>query len=200
MDEPLRFYFDFSSPYSYFASERIDALAEKYGRKVQWHPILLGAIVKSLGTVTLTSQPGQAAYSVHDFARSARFMGIPYAHPAVFPISTVTAARAYYWLHGQDCAMARQFAHEVFRAYFAAGRDVSVTETALELAAKVGADGTAVEKGMNDPAIKERLRAETEAALASGVFGVPWIVVDNEPFWGADRLPQIERWLETGGF
>ena len=200
MADPILFYFDFSSPYSYLASERIDALAEKHGRKVQWRPVLLGAIVKSLGTVTLTSQPGQAEYSLRDFDRSARFLDIPYAQPANFPISTVAAARAYYWLHGQDCALARRFAHEVFRAYFAAGRDVSTAEVVLDLAQKVGADRTAVEAGMNDAAIKERLRAETEAVLAAGVFGVPWIVVDGEAFWGADRLPQIERWLETGGF
>ena len=200
MVEPIRFYFDFSSPYSYLASEKIDALAEKHGRRVQWRPILLGAIVKTLGTVTLTSQPGQADYSVHDFARSARFMDIPYAHPQNFPISTVAAARAYYWLHGQDCTRARQFAHEIFRAYFTEGRDVSAADVVLELAQKVDADRTALAAGMNEPAIKERLRAETEAALAAGVFGVPWIVVDNEAFWGADRLPQIEQWLKTGGF
>lgn len=200
MAAPLLFYFDFSSPYSYLASEKIDALAERFGRQVQWRPILLGAIVKSLGTVTLTSQPGQAEYSIRDFARSARFLGIPYAHPAVFPISTVAAARAWYWLHGQDCALARRFAHEIFRAYFVAGKDVSAMPAVLELAAKVGAGGTALEAGMNDPAIKERLRAETEAALAAGVFGVPWIVVDNEAFWGADRLPQIEHWLANQGF
>jgi 2-hydroxychromene-2-carboxylate isomerase len=200
MAEPLLFYFDFSSPYSYLASERIDALAERFGRRVQWRPVLLGAIAKSLGTVTLTSQPGQAEYSIRDFARSARFLGIPYAHPATFPISTVAAARAYYWLHGQDCAKARQFAHEVFRAYFVAGKDVSAAPAVLELAAKVGAGGTVLEAGMNDAAIKERLRAETEAALAAGVFGVPWIVVDGEPFWGADRLPQVERWLASQGF
>ena len=197
---PIRFYFDFSSPYSYLASEKIDALAKQHGRRVQWRPILLGAIVKTLGTVTLTSQPGQADYSVHDFARSARFMDIPYAHPQNFPISTVAAARAYYWLHGQDCTRASQFAHEIFRAYFTEDRDVSAADVVLELAQKVDADRTAIEEGMNDPAIKERLRTETEAALAAGVFGVPWIVVDNEAFWGADRLPQIEKWLETGGF
>ncbi len=200
MSQPLLFRFDFSSPYSYLASERIDALAERFGRQVQWRPVLLGAIAKSLGTVTLTSQPGQAEYSIHDFARSARFLDIPYAQPATFPISTVAAARAYYWLHGQDCALARRFAHEVFRAYFVDGLDVSSATVVLELAAKVGAGGTAVETGMNEPAIKERLRAETEAALAAGVFGVPWIVVDNEAFWGADRLPQIEHWLARGGF
>ncbi len=200
MAEPVLFYFDFTSPYSYLASERIDALAEKYGRKVQWRPILLGGVFKALGTVSLVKQPGQAAYSVKDFARSARYYGIPYVQPATFPILTVAPSRAYYWLHGQDCGMARRFAHEIFRAYFAEGRDIADTTVVLELAAKVGADKTALEAGMGDPAIKDRLRAETDAAVAAGVFGAPWIVVDGEPFWGADRLPQIEQWLERGGF
>lgn len=197
---PILFYFDFSSPYSYLASERIDALAERFGRQVQWRPVLLGAICKALGAPTLTSQPGQADYSIHDFARSARFLDIPYAQPANFPMSTVAAARAYYWLHGQDCALARRFAHEVFRAYFVEGKEVSDAQVVLELARKVGADRTVLEAGINDPAIKERLRAETDAALAAGVFGAPWIVIDGEPFWGADRLPQIERWLANQGF
>jgi len=200
MAEPILFYFDFTSPYSYLASEKIDALAEKFGRKVQWRPVLLGAIFKALGTVSLVKQSGMADYSVKDFARSARFLGLPYAHPAVFPALTVAPARAYYWLHGQDCALARSFAHEVFRAYFVEGRDISAAPVVQELAAKVGAGGTALADGLSDPAIKERLRAETDAALAHGAFGAPWIIVDNEPFWGADRLPQIERWLETGGF
>jgi 2-hydroxychromene-2-carboxylate isomerase len=51
-----------------------------------------------------------------------------------------------------------------------------------------------------DPAVKERLRTETEAALAKGMFGAPYVIIDGEAFWGADRLPQIERWLASGGF
>lgn len=200
MSDPILFYFDFTSPYSYLASEKIDALAEKFGRKVQWRPILLGGVFKALGTVSLVKQPGMADYSVKDFARSARFLGLPYAQPATFPILTVAPSRVYYWLHGQDCALARRFAHEVFRAYFVEGRDIADTAVVVELAQKLGAGGTALEQGMSDPAIKERLRAETDAALAHGAFGAPWISVDGEPFWGADRLPQIERWLETGGF
>lgn len=203
MAEPILFIFDFTSPYSYLASEKIDALAEKFGRQVQWRPVLLGAIFKALGTVSLVRQPGMADYGVRDFVRSARFLGISYAHPAIFPVSSVVPARAYYWLHGQDCTLARSFAHEVFRAYFAAGQDISDATVVLALAEKVGADETALAAlaaGMSDPAIKERLRTETDAALARGVFGAPWVVVDGEPFWGVDRLPQIERWLETGGY
>jgi len=199
MAQPILFRFDFTSPYSYLASEKIDALGEKFGRRVQWRPILLGGIFKALGTVSLVKQPGMADYSVKDFARSAGFLGVPYNHPAQFPVSTVAAGRAYYWLHGQDCALARRFAHEVFRTYFVAGRDIADAAVVLELAQKVGADGTALQAGMQLPEIKERLRAETDAAVAAGVFGAPWIVVDGEPFWGADRLPQIERWLENGG-
>lgn len=200
MSAPILFYFDFTSPYSYLASEQIDAIAARHGRKVQWRPILLGGIFKALGTASLVKQPGMADYSVKDFARSARFLGVPYAQPAEFPVSTVAPARAYYWLHGQDCDMARRFAHEVFRAYFVAGRNIADAAVIQELALKVGAGGTAAEAGMNDPAIKERLRTETDAALAAGAFGAPWIIADGEPFWGADRLPQLERWLETGGF
>jgi 2-hydroxychromene-2-carboxylate isomerase len=197
---PILFYFDFTSPYSYLASERIDALAEKHGRQVQWRPILLGGVFKALGTVSLVKQPGMADYSVKDFARSARFLGVPYAHPQEFPVSTVAPARAYYWLHAQDCGLARRFAHAVFRAYFVAGQDIAAATVVRALAEKLGADGTALEAGMNDPAIKDRLRAETDAALAAGAFGAPWIIVDGEPFWGADRLPQIERWLAHQGF
>jgi 2-hydroxychromene-2-carboxylate isomerase len=209
MSEPILFYFDFTSPYSYLASEKIDALAEKYGRKVRWRPVLLGGIFKALGTVSLVQQPGMARYAVNDFARSARYLNVPYAQPAQFPVSTVAPARAYYWLHGQDCAQARKFAHEVFRAYFVEGRNIADTEVVLALAEKVGAGGTApavgadrtaLEAGMGDQAVKDRLRAETDAAIAAGAFGAPWIIVDGEAFWGADRLPQIEQWLATGGF
>jgi 2-hydroxychromene-2-carboxylate isomerase len=200
MSAPIVFYFDFTSPYSYLASELIDDLAARHGRQVQWRPVLLGAIFKALGTVSLVQQPGMEKYATKDFARSARFHGLPYNHPAEFPVSTVAPARAYYWLHGQDCTLARKFAHEVFRAYFVAGRGIADAEVVLDLAEKVGSGRTATEAGMNEQAIKDRLRAETEAAIAAGAFGAPWIIADGEPFWGADRLPQLERWLSTGGF
>ena len=94
---PLDFYFDFSSPYGYLMSEKIDAVAARHGRKVRWHPILLGVIFKATGSAPLTLQnPAKAAYSIHDFERSARFMGIPYRHPTHFPLATQNAARAYY--------------------------------------------------------------------------------------------------------
>ncbi len=200
MSEPIAFYFDFSSPYSYLASELIDPVAEKYGRKVRWRPIMLGAAFKAVGTQPLVSYPIKGQYSKRDFDRSARFYGIPFRFPSRFPVVTLAAARAYYWLHGQDCATARTFAHAVFRAYWVDDRDIGETDTVLAIAAAQGIDGNALAAAIATPEIKDRLKQETEAAIDQGMFGAPYFVVDGEPFWGVDRLPQLEKWLATGGF
>lgn len=191
----LEFYFDFSSPYGYLAAERIDELAAKYGRKVKWRPVLLGVIFKATGAAPLTTVPLKGEYSKLDFARSARFMGVPYNPPSRFPLPTQMAARAYYWLHDRDCAMARAFAKAVYRALFVEDRDISDPEVVLAIAAAVGADRAAVAEAVESPEIKERLKAEVAAALEKGVFGSPFIVCDGEPFMGADRLPQLEARL-----
>jgi 2-hydroxychromene-2-carboxylate isomerase len=200
MAAPIEFRFDFASPYSYLAAEKIDGLAERFERKVIWKPVLLGAIFKHFGTVPLTRQPGMHDYSVHDFARSARFHDIPFRMPMRFPVATQVPARAYYWLHGQDCDLARRFAHSVFRTYFVDGRDISESAVMLNVSAKLGVDPVALSSAIENQAIKDKLRQETDAAIALGMFGAPWITVDGETFWGADRLPQVEHWLETGGF
>ena len=120
--------------------------------------------------------------------------------PSRFPVATQAAARSYYWLHDRDCALARRFAHAVFRALYVDDRDISAPATVLDIAAGLGQDRAELESALGLPEVKERVKRETETVLAAGLFGAPWIVVDHEPFWGADRLPQIEKWLETGGF
>lgn len=201
MSEPIEFYFDFSSPYGYLLSEQIDDLAARHGRRVKWRPILLGVVFQATGSAPLTKQfPAKADYSVRDFSRSARFLGIPYRHPGKFPLPTQAAARAYYWLHGQDCGQARAFAHAAYRALFVEDRDISSPDTVADIAAGLGHDRDRVATAIQSQEMKDRLKAECEAALAKGVFGSPYVIVDGEPFFGADRLPQIEKWLETGGF
>ena len=200
MPAPIDFHFDFSSPYSYIAGEWIDALAARHGRTVRRQAILLGVTFQAAELKSPVSYPLKREYSMRDFARSARYHGVPFTFPAKFPLSTVSAARAYYWLHGQDCAKARQFARAVFRAYWVDGRDISDLAVVQEVAAGLGVDREALAAGIATPEIKERLKVETDTALAKGMCGAPYFVVDNEPFWGADRLPQIEKWLATGGF
>jgi len=200
MAEPIEFWFDFSSPYSYLASERIDELAAKYGRKVKWRAVMIAAAFKVSGLPFLLTVPLKGEYSKRDIERSARFLGLPYAFPSRFPVATLAAARGYYWLHRQDCGKAREFAHAVFRAYWVDDRDIGELPVVLEIADQLGIDRDAFTAAIATPEIKDRLRQETDAAIARGMFGVPYIMVDGEPFWGADRLPQIDKWLATGGF
>ncbi|NVN88918.1 MAG: 2-hydroxychromene-2-carboxylate isomerase [Rhodopseudomonas sp.] len=198
--EPIEFWFDFTSPYSYLIAEKIDDLGARHGRKVKWHPILLGALFKTTGTVPLIPVPLKGEYSVRDFARSARFLNIAYRQPTKFPLATIAAARAYYWLHDRDCAMARAYAKATFRAYFLDDRDISDAAVVVDLAKAAGANGEELAAALGAQELKDRLKKECEAAIATGMFGAPYVIIDGEPFWGADRLPQIEKWLETGGF
>ena len=201
MSAPIDFYFDFSSPYGYLMAEKIDAVAAKYDRQVNWHPILLGVIFQASGSrPPADGISSRGKYLLHDFQRSARYMGLPYNPPSRFPLPTQNAARAFYWLDGQDRAQARQFAHAIFRALFVDDRDISSPDTVLEIAAESGVDRSQLAAALQSPEIKARLKNEVDNALKIGVFGSPHVVIDGETFFGADRLPQIEKWLETGGF
>src|SRR5581483_1071788 len=95
---PIDFYFDFSSPYGYFAANRIDALAAKHGRAASWHPILLGAVFKISGQQPLSTIPLKGDYMKRDLARTSRLTGIAFNLPAKFPIAGTTPSRAYLWV------------------------------------------------------------------------------------------------------
>ncbi len=201
MSQPIDFWFDFSSPYGYLMAERIDAVAERFGRSVTWHPILLGVIFQAIGShPPVDGRSAKSTYMVNDFHRSARHLGIPYNPPSRFPLPTQNAARAYYWLAGQDEVKAKHVARAIYRAMFVEDRDISSPEVVIEIATAQGVDREALCAGLQSPEIKARLKNECEQALAAGVFGSPHVRIDGEAFFGADRLPQIEHWLHTGGF
>ena len=197
---PISFYFDFSSPYSYIASEWVEALAARHGRTVEWHAMLLGATFQVTEIKSPVSYPLKREYSLHDFERSARFAGVPLKNPEKFPIATQNAARLFWWLHAKRDTTASHWARHCLRAYFARGVDLSDVASLRALAQEFGLDADQAEAVWNDPQWKLRLKAENDAAIALGVFGAPYFIIDGEPFWGNDRRAQIERWLEKGPF
>ena len=200
MPAPIDFYFDFSSPYGYIASHKIDALGARHGRDVAWRPFLLGVAFKATGQQPLPSVPLKGDYATHDFSRSARFHGVPYRHPSKFPIASVAPTRAFYWLNAKDPQRAKDLARALYAAYFLEDLDISNADIAIAIAAKCGLGADEVRTGINDQAVNDATKTEVEKALAIGAFGSPYIVIDGEAFWGADRLDQIDRWLATGGF
>ena len=184
MKAPIDFYFDFSSPYGYLAAQKIEPLAARHGRSVTWRPMLLGAAFKVSGAGPLPSVPLKGEYSKRDFFRSARFHDIPFRIPDVFPISTLHACRAFY------ATGSVPLAKSLFRAYFVDNLNIGEADNVMKIAASLG-----LKPDLNDQAVKDKTRAEVDAAVARGVFGSPYIVVDDEPFWGMDRFDQLERWL-----
>ena len=200
MPSAVDFYFDFSSPYGYLAAGRIDDIAARHGRAVNWRPILLGAVFKITGQQPLTAIPLKGAYSKHDLYRSARLYRMPFEIPTRFPLATTGACRVFYHVSDHDPALGRRLALAIFKAYFSEDRDISSPEVVADIAVHLGVDKNGLDTALNDPALKDRLRSEVEAATARGVFGSPYIIVDDEPFWGADRLDHVERWLASGGW
>jgi 2-hydroxychromene-2-carboxylate isomerase len=200
MANAVDFYFDFSSPYGYFASHKIDALASKYSREVRWRPFLLGVAFKATGGAPLPSIPLKGAYHLRDTLRTAKYLGVTYRHPSVFPIASVSACRAFYWADSKDPKRAKELARALYRAYFVDDVDISSADNVVAVSAKFGLDADEVRSGIGDQAVKDRTRTEVDRAIAIGAFGSPYIVVDGEPFWGSDRLDQVEKWLATGGW
>ena len=200
MSAPIDFYFDFASPYGYFASTRIDEIAARHARQVVWRPFLLGPVFKQVGTSPLVSYPIKGKYVEHDFVRFARLLVVPFKMPANFPFGAVAASRAFYWIADQNADKAKAFARAVFRAGLGEGGDVTPVDVVLDLAGSLGIDRTGLQAALVDPAIKQRLVDEVDAAMKRGVFGSPTVIIDGEMFWGADRLDQVERWLATGGW
>lgn len=196
MASPIEFYFDFSSPYGYFAAEQIDTLAAGHGRDTVWRPILLGAVFKITGQQALITIPLKGHYAARDLARSARALGLPFRQPTRFPVATAAACRAFYGIADHDPVAAKTLALALYRAYFVEDRDISAAAVVTAVAAGLGHDPATIATAIEDPGLKQRLRLEVEAAVERGVFGSPYVIVDGEPFWGADRLGQVARWLE----
>ena len=199
MSKPIDFYFDFSSPYGYLGSVRIDALAAAHGRSVHWRPVLLGAVFNNVGNMPMMNIPHKARYSWHDLQRTARFHGIPFKRPSLFPQSTQVAARAVLWLQAnRDHATAIRFAHAVYAAMFVQDQDITSTERILDIAAGIGINRAALAEALQTPELKNALKAEVAHAIERGVFGAPFIIVDGESFWGFDRFDQLAALLKNG--
>ncbi len=191
------FYFDFSSPYSYLAAESIDELATRHGYTVNWIPMMLGVIFKETGSAPLTQQhPWRASYAVMDFKRSAEMASVPFRYPSRFPQASHNAARVLLWLQQTAPQKARAFALAVFRSLFVHDGDIQDADNLAAIGRTLDIDEAGLRAAIQDPAIKQRLAQNNEAATARQVFGAPTFFVGSEQFWGHDRMGQLERRLQ----
>lgn len=197
MSKTLDFYFEYSSPYGYFASTGIEALAARHDLTIRWHPILLGPMFKAMGSAPLVNIPLKGEYSRRDFQRTAKLFGIPYTHPDPFPIATVSAARATLYAREQHPEKLATLVGKLYAGFFAQGRAINETSVVLDICAESGLNRSAAESALAEDSLKALLKSEVDHALSQGVFGSPFLIIDNEPFWGFDRFDHIEKWLQT---
>lgn len=200
MSAPIDFYFDFASPYAYIGSRLLEDIAARHEHTVIWHPLVVGQGFRAVGGAALPSLPMRGDYLERDVSRLARSLKIPYEHPKHLHVPTHHAAHAFLYGQDRDPEAAKKFATKIFDAYFVEGRNISDLEVVLDIVESFGFDRSSAREELNGAALKERLKAETEVALARGVFGVPFTIVAGEPFWGYSRLPLVERWIAEGPF
>jgi 2-hydroxychromene-2-carboxylate isomerase len=198
----IDFYFDFISPFGYFASLRIDDLARRHGATVTWRPILLGvSVLKVMGSKPLMEIPLKSDYIRTEAARYCRKHGVQLTRSLdAAPMNPLPAARVFNWLAQRSQEDAQAFARSALRAYWESNRKLDEPEELVAAGRAAALPEHLVREALDDPGASASLRANVEAAIANGVFGSPFIVVDGEPFFGVDKLELVDEWLARGGW
>jgi len=190
----FEFWFDFSCPYAYVASTRVEALAARVGAELDARPMLLGGVFRARKTPQNLSNilsPAKAAHNLDDMRRQAQMAGVALQMPAGHPFRTVEALRCLLAVGAPFMPLA----HHFYRAYWAEGRDLGQREVVVDVLRSAGQDPEAVLARANTEAIKDELRRRTDEAVERGIFGAPTCFVVDQLYWGQDRLDMVEAAL-----
>jgi len=193
MGKTIDFYYDFISPASYFAFMRLGELCERTGARINYCPMLLGGVLKAVGTAPPVTVPAKWAWYRQDFQRCADYYGIPYQLNPHFPFNTVNAMRGCFWALEAGCI--EQYNRAMYRAAWTEGRDLGSPEVLAEVLTDAGLNAEDVLAAVTEQGIKEMLFAATDAAVERGVFGAPTFFVGDEIFFGQDRMDFVARAL-----
>lgn len=196
MPAPIRFFFDFTSTYSYIAVQKIDDLAARYGLSVDWSAVSLGHLFQAQGVQAPPLIPAKFNYLKIDFARSCAFASLPCRLPDPFPPEVKLARYTFWRLKARDEMLSHAFARAVTSATFGRGDSVA---TATEIAAACkdvpGVSLDDIVAAETDVGAKRAVITSLKTAQDVGMNGAPYMILDGEPFWGADRLVQLEARL-----
>lgn len=198
MPHRLEFFFDCSSPWTYLAFTRIHDVVKRTGAIIEWKPILVGGVFNAVNQDVYERRanpdPRKGKYYVKDLADWARFSGIKVGRPPVFPVNSVKAMRGA--LIALDDGKLVAYATAVFEAYWGDLLDISQPDVLGPIAARFGYEPKAFLARVEEPALKARLRANTDELIARGGFGSPTMFVDGDDmYFGNDRLPLVEAAL-----
>jgi 2-hydroxychromene-2-carboxylate isomerase len=192
-ERTVRFYFDYISSNAYLAWTQLPALAAKHGFEVEPVPVLFAGLLGAHGQLGPAEIPAKAFWMAKNTLRKASLLDVPLNPPAFHPFNPLLALRAS--SVPDDPAARRALTGGLFRAVWVDGRHVSEPDVVRQVAADAGLDGAAVLAAAGGEDAKQRLRRQTDEAIARLVFGVPSMLVGDELFWGYDDFPYLERHL-----
>ena len=187
------FYYDFSSPYSYLAAERISGLfAEAGAAQPEWQPISFGHLIQAIGKTPWSMQPeGPNPADLDEIQRRASERGLPEVrYPEGWPVESYSLTPIRAAVYAKQSGRVVSFTLAAFRQSFAAGRRLDEIDNVLIAAAACELHPNAVQKGIETKSVKETLKRATEDAIERGVTGIPTIAVGDQLFWGDDRLEE----------
>ncbi len=201
----LTWYFDYSSPYTYLASTRIEGLCRRFHATLHWKPILVGGIFNAVNQSVYESRgtPAKVRYGAKDVADWARYYGVPYRFPSIFPMNSVKALRGAFL--AIDAGAIATYSHRVFRAYWVEDRDIADDAVLSDIATASGLDPDRLLAWVTSDPARERLHATTQEAIDRGAFGSPTFFLaqpsgaggagnpeNDDMYFGNDRLVLLE--------
>lgn len=184
----IEFWYEFASTYSYLSAARIEKVAEAVQLEVVWRPFLLGPIFKRQGwnDSPFNLYPAKGAYMWRDIERLAEGYQLPFQRPSQFPANGLAAARVALLAESEGwCA---DWSRAVFHAGFVLDQDISSPAVLSGILEALEQEPGPVLGRAESDENKAGLRQQTERGMALGIFGAPSFVVDDELYWGNDRL------------
>lgn len=193
MSRQVEFWYEFASTYSYPAAMRLEDEAQKLGVALRWRPFLLGPIFGAQGwnDSPFNIYPAKGKYMWRDMERICSAQGLILKEPMRFPQNGLRAARIVLALPE---ALRPAFTREVYVANFAGQKDISEEDVLARILVALEVEPQAVLEKAGSDKVKAALKAQTDEAIAKGIFGAPSFTVGEELFWGNDRLEQALEW------
>jgi 2-hydroxychromene-2-carboxylate isomerase len=193
MAAQIRFYLDYVSPNAYLAWTQLPRIAARHGATIEPVPVLFAGLLEAHGQLGPAEVAPKIRWMTRNNLRKAALLGVPLRPPAYHPFNPLLALR----VSSLPLAPVTRSAlvGALLEAVWARGLHVAEASVVAQCARDVGLDGDALVAEAATDAAKARVRAQTDAAIASGVFGVPTMQIGDELFWGYDDLPFLERQL-----
>jgi 2-hydroxychromene-2-carboxylate isomerase len=188
----IQFLFDFGSPTSYLASRALPVIANEAGASIDWQPVLLGGIFQNASPMEI---PQKSAWMQADLERWARRWGVPFEQNPHFPINTLVLQRGSVAYH--DSPRFHHYVQTVFSAMWEHPQNLGDPATLKRVLSDAGFDAAEFLELTGSADVKARLRSNTEEAVCRGVFGCPTFFVNDEMFFGQDRLDFVREALEV---